>query len=236
MRTLILQHSDADLPATLKEWLEREKLFFENHRVHQHPEMPDPSRFDWLVILGGKMNVDEEEAHPWLKMEKRFLAHWLEEGKAVLGICLGGQLLAQALGAKVTKNKAREIGFHDVVRTGEAHPAFAHWPERMKVFQFHQDRFSLPDGCRALLTSEICQYQAFALDDKTVGLQFHPESTEEWIVKTYKEADKQESEVFVQTPEACFADLPDYLPGLTQQFFTLLTEFRRCAAASLKKR
>jgi GMP synthase-like glutamine amidotransferase len=229
MNTLIFQHATSELPGTLTEWLKLAGHQFEVQKVYKEGPLPDPARFDWLIVLGGPMNVDEEEKHPWLKTEKKFLADWVKADKPVLGICLGGQMLAQVLGGKVTKNRAREIGFHDVRRTGADHPAFKNWPEQIRVFQYHEDRFSLPEGCRSLLTNDICEHQAFSYDHKTVGLQFHPESTEPWIMDAVSDLVPQGEEPFVQSTDECTALLPVYLPPLTSQFFTFLDDFSAAA-------
>lgn len=229
MNALILQHTEAELPGTLSEWMRIGGHRHKVHRVFNGKPLPDPALYDWLIVLGGPMNVDEEDKHPWLRDEKRFIANWLKADKAALGICLGGQLLAQVLGGKVTKNPTREIGFHEVRRTGIDHPSLRRWPEMMKVFQYHEDRFSLPSGCRTLLTNEVCEHQAFALDHKTVGLQFHPESTEPWILDAVSDLVPRGVEPFVQNPELCAELVPVHLPPLTSQFFDFLDDFAGAA-------
>lgn len=223
MRTLVLQHTPEEKPGTLVDWLELRKLPHEVHHVYKNSAIPEG--FDWLIILGGPMNVDEEEKHPWLRAEKAFLKNWLAANKPMLGICLGGQMLAQALGARVVKNNQREIGFHPLRRTPEAHPAFRRWPEHFHVFQWHEDRFELPPGCAPLLTNEVTPYQAFARDRRTVGLQFHPESTEEWIRENYKGFAPQPGEKYVQTGELCLELLPRHLSPMTEKFFHFLDDF-----------
>jgi GMP synthase-like glutamine amidotransferase len=226
MRTLIFQHTPEENPGTLSEWLEAKK--FPNEIFHVYRDaLPSPDKFEWLVVLGGPMNVSEEEKFPWLKAEKKFLSAWVKSGKPVLGICLGGQLLAEVLGGRVAKNAVREIGFHEVHRTGATHPALRAWPPSLAVFQWHEDRFSLPPGCVSLLTSPACEHQAFALNEKTLGLQFHPESTEAWIEGNYEGFAPEPGEPLVQPREECARLMPDRLPALRAQFFQLLTDFTR---------
>jgi GMP synthase-like glutamine amidotransferase len=224
MKTLILQHTQEEVPGTLPDWLERSGFSYDIHHGYTGQKFPDASLYELLVILGGPMNIDEEAKHPWLKTEKKFVESWLKEDKALLGICLGGQMLAQILGGRVEKNHAREIGFHEVRRTSEKHPSLKRWPEKMRVFQYHEDRFTLPAGCRTLLTNEICEHQAFAKDHKTLGLQFHPESTADWIQDAFAEL-APSAEPHVQTHSECAALLPVHLPLLTSQFFTFLDDF-----------
>ena len=185
--------------------------------------------YDWLIVLGGPMNVDDEDKHPWLRAEKQFIGAWLKAEKPYLGICLGGQLLAQALGGSVTKNEQREIGFHAVERTGKDHPALRRWPQDFTVFQWHEDRFSLPEGCKSLLTSPACEHQAFAKDERTFGFQFHPESTAEWIHGNYAGFTPREGEAYVQDQAACDALLPAKLDPMTKQFFLFLDDFAQGA-------
>lgn len=227
MKTLIFQHTQEEVPGTLTDWLEAKDYPHHIHHVYAGAKMPDASAFDCLVVLGGPMNIDEEAKHPWLKAEKKFVHDWVKEDKAMLGICLGGQMLAQVLGGKVVKNRAREIGFHDVHRTGEAHPALERWPEKMRVFQYHEDRFTLAPGCRSLLTNEICEHQAYAYNDHTLGLQFHPESTRPWIEDALGKLKFESHETYVQPPQECAALLPVHLPLLTNQFFTFLDDFAK---------
>jgi len=225
MRTLIFQHTPDEGPGTLTEWLATVRLPFHIHHSYLNQPMPEPAAYDWLIVLGGPMNVDEENKHPWLKVEKDFIRAWIAENKAILGICLGGQLMAQVLGAKVGLNQVREIGFHSVTRTGNDHPSLRRWPMTTPVFQWHQDFFTLPEGCKPLLSSEACAHQAFALNRKTIGIQFHPEAAEDWISLCYRNLEKRENEPFVQDSDQCRTILPAHLPVMTKNFFHLLEDF-----------
>lgn len=229
MRTLIFQHTPEEKPGTLTEWLEGARFPYHVHHFYEASEKPTAAAYDWLVILGGPMNLDEEEKHPWLKPEKEFLREWIASGKPVLGICLGGQILAQALGATVEKNEVREIGFHAVERTGRDHPALRRWPHKLEVFQWHEDRFSLPEGATPLLSSPACAHQAFSRGDRLLGLQFHPESTAEWIHGNYQDFTPRENEPCVQDRATAEALLPAKLPEMTQAFFQLLEDFAQAA-------
>jgi GMP synthase-like glutamine amidotransferase len=225
MRTLVFQHTPEEVPGTLEHWLQNHRFSYHVHHLYRDGEIPPPDQFDWLVVLGGPMNVDEEDKHPWLKAEKAFIRRWAEANKPVLGICLGGQLLAQALGSEVRRGGEREIGFQSVIRTGNEHPAFRRWPVTLAVFQWHEDSFTLPSGCVSLLTSEACEHQAFARDRRTVGLQFHPESTAEWIRDNFNGFEPKPGERFVQSGEQCMPLIPALLAPMTKQFFTLLEDF-----------
>ena len=125
------------------------------------------------------MNVYEYRFHPWLREEKRFLERALSAGKTVLGVCLGAQLLADVLGARVYQNSEKEIGWLPIsLRPGQmTDRLFPGAPPELTVFHWHGDTFDLPVGASCLASSAGCQHQAFAFGDRVVGLQFHIEST-----------------------------------------------------------
>jgi GMP synthase-like glutamine amidotransferase len=140
---------------------------------------PDPASFDFLVVMGGPMNIYEEAAYPWLAQEKRFLAASIDAGRLVLGVCLGAQLLADVLGGTVTKGLYREIGWHRVQAGPDAAKSrvFASLPAQYEAFHWHGDTFSIPPGALWTAKSEACAHQAFsARSDRVVGLQFHLET------------------------------------------------------------
>lgn len=224
MRTLIFQHTSQECPGTLVDWLKQKEFPFHAHHFYLEAKTPDLSAFDFLVVLGGPMNVDEEGKYPWLREEKKLVHHWLKSEKPILGICLGGQMLAQCLGAQVTKNTHKEIGFHQVHRTDASHPSLERWPDSFHVFQWHEDKFSLPAGCKSLLTNEACEHQAFSLNRKTVGLQFHPESTKHWIENNYQDFHEQAGP-FVQRKDKCHELLAKHLDPMREQFFHFLDDF-----------
>ncbi len=230
MHILIFQHAETEPPGTLSDWIRTQGCRSTVHHWYRDSHAPDSEGFDWLIVLGGGMNVDQDEKHPWLKEEKLFIQDWLAQKKPYLGICLGGQLLARCLGAEVTVNPQREIGFFEVRRNGKHHPALRHWPEKARVYQFHEDTFALPPGCENYLESDACPRQAFALDHKTLGLQFHPESSREWILSNAPSIEPRGGEPYVQEASATAAEIPESLPPMTMNFFRLLDDF----AAGLK--
>jgi len=147
-------------------------------------ELPLLGSFDWLVVMGGPMGADDDVKYPWLKDEKRFIRSAVATGKIVLGVCLGAQLIAGAMGGTVTKNKFREVGWFPVKLTPEAQnsPVFRRLPRELMAFHWHGDTFSIPPGARKLASSEACDNQGFELG-RAIGLQFHLESTRESIEK-----------------------------------------------------
>jgi GMP synthase-like glutamine amidotransferase len=139
-----------------------------------------PADFDLLLVMGGPMRACDAEAFPWLAEETAFVRDAADSGSAVLGICLGAQLLSQALGGDVTRNRFREVGWFDVGLTadGVRSPVFGTLPLRFPAFHWHGDTFSVPPGCVLTAGSEACAHQAFECDGgRLVGMQFHLEMT-----------------------------------------------------------
>jgi GMP synthase-like glutamine amidotransferase len=135
-----------------------------------------------LIALGGPMSVNDEAALPWLAPEKRFVAHAVRAEKRVLGICLGAQLLASALGAPVRRGTHKEIGWFDV-RGEQSSTGVIQLPEVASVFHWHVETFDLPAGAVRLAQSAGCKNQAFQLGPRVLALQFHLEMTPETVAE-----------------------------------------------------
>ncbi len=175
---------------------------------------PAPTVFDALIVMGGPMNVDEIDVHPWLQTEKSVIAAAIEQGKPVLGICLGAQLMAAALGAAVTRNAETEIGWFDVSLTphGQAHPLFADFPECFNAFHWHGDTFAIPDGAQHLMHSEACAHQAFSLGARVIGLQFHLEVTAADARRMYA-VERPIPSLYVDAPDRAMSDIDRFAKG-----------------------
>jgi GMP synthase (glutamine-hydrolysing) len=163
----------ADPQAELVEWLPHEA------------DPPSLDGFDAALLLGAEAQVDQEDAHPWLRGEKRLVRELLDRGTPVLGVCFGSQLLAEALGAEVRRAAEPEIGWHevDLAPEGRSDPLLGFLPERFESLQWHSYEWLLPPGAVALARSARC-LQAFR-HGTAWGVQFHPEVTEadygEWL-------------------------------------------------------
>ncbi len=150
-------------------------------QLYKNEPLPDVDDIDWLIIMGGPMGIYDEAEYPWLQQEKEFIRQVIEAGKIVLGICLGAQLIAVVLSAKVYKNWDREIGWFNINR----HPAADNTilssaiPAQAEVFHWHGDTFDIPAGAKPLAFSVACPNQGFILDNRVVGFQFHLETTQE---------------------------------------------------------
>ena len=186
LSVLIFQHDPYDGPGYLGEALLRRGARLTTVRLDNGEAVPDTSAYDMLLVMGGTMNVYQEDKYPWLVEETRAISRAVEAGMAVLGVCLGGQLLAKALGAQVRLGAATEIGLTRITLTedGVADPLFEGLPQ-VEAVEWHDDTFDIPIGAVALAHSEGCAHQAFRFGPWVYGLQFHPEVSPvmlaEWI-------------------------------------------------------
>ena len=163
----------------MQPWLEARGAKLSVTRLFEEARFPDPGEMDWLIIMGGPMSANDERHCPWLVPEKRFIAEVVASSKRVLGVCLGAQLIAAALGARVFANPEREIGWFPILPAGHASRAqfSSLFPTPLEVFHWHGETFELPAGATQLARSDACEYQAFAIGERVLGLQFHMETT-----------------------------------------------------------
>ncbi|MHC1773875.1 MAG: type 1 glutamine amidotransferase [Lentimicrobium sp.] len=176
MKILIFKHIHDEPAGHAEQWAEERGYSFSYHYWDQNNVLNSLPEFDLLIIMGGLMGAYEEETYPWLKTEKRLIREAIDSGKKVLGICLGAQLIASALGASVYKNDYAEIGFHPVRPINTCPSAFLPAVgEELCFFQWHGDTFDLPDGACLIATSAQVKNQAFTFGDHVTALQFHPE-------------------------------------------------------------
>ena len=183
MRLHVLQHVPFEGLGHIDSWIRRRGHRLTLSRLYEGAKLPDPEAFDRLVILGGPMNIHEEAAYPGLVEEQALIKAALAAGKSAVGICLGAQLLADGLGSRVYAGSHREIGWFPVRLTaaGQRTALTEGLPAVTTVFHWHGDTFDLPPGAVHLFESEACANQAFLLDNRILGLQFHLESTPETV-------------------------------------------------------
>jgi GMP synthase-like glutamine amidotransferase len=180
--------------------------------------------FDWLIVMGGPMNVYQHRDHPWLPLEKRVIFEAIRAGKRVLGVCLGAQLIADALGGKVFQNSEREIGWFPVwaVPAGASSP-FA-FPSEETVFHWHGDTFSLPPEGVWLARSDGCGHQAFAIGARVLGLQFHLEMNADDIRRIAGEcADELVPGRYIQTADQMTSQACGNEPGTARLLDRMLS-------------
>jgi GMP synthase-like glutamine amidotransferase len=181
MRIVYLQHVPFEDLAGIGTWARGRGHEVSAVRLFAAEALPELDAFEWLMVMGGPMNIHDDGAHPWLAEERRFIRRAIDAGRLVLGVCLGAQLVADALGARVYRNPAgREIGWFDVRPTPEAAGSvtFAGVPDAVTVLHWHGDTFDLPADAVRLAESDATEIQAFeAYGGRVLALQFHPEAT-----------------------------------------------------------
>jgi GMP synthase-like glutamine amidotransferase len=188
MKVHYLQHVPYERVGWVQDWAESRGHEIAGTLIYAEPSgagaLPQPGELDLLVVMGGPMNAYEDDEYPWLPDEKDFIRECVSQGKMVLGICLGAQLLADVLGGEVTRAPFEEIGWHPVELTeaGRKLGVFSHFPDRFTTLQWHGDTFSIPPGAVHAASSEAVPNQAFTFaDERVVGLQFHLEETRETL-------------------------------------------------------
>jgi GMP synthase (glutamine-hydrolysing) len=179
MNMCILRHVTFEDEAHIGAWAQKKGYSIKSTELFKDEPLPDPDGADLLVVMGGPMGVYDEKQYPWLLEEKRFLEKSIARGKKIIGICLGAQLLADVLGAKVYKNRYREIGWFPVRKKpdGKDDPIAGVFPETFTPFHWHGDTFDIPSGATCWAESDACPAQAFSFGDRIIALQFHLEST-----------------------------------------------------------
>lgn len=183
-RILVFQHVAAEPLGTLDPLIRRRGHRIRFVNFEREPDaQPNVDRYRGLIVLGGPMNVGDHASRPHLATELRAIARMLELGRPVLGICLGAQLLAHALGAPVRRHVAPEIGWYplQVTEAGRADPVLAPLGASAPVFQWHGQHFEIPGGAVHLARSDTCEQQAFRWGDNAYGFQFHLEMDEALI-------------------------------------------------------
>jgi GMP synthase-like glutamine amidotransferase len=187
MKIHCIQHIRFETPGTITEWIEKKNHFLSVTRLYENEKLPETETFDLLIVMGGPMNIYEYEKYPWLREEKDFLEKAISRGKAVLGICLGAQLLADVLKAEIFKNNYKEIGWFPVFAekqekfSGSLITFLEGIPEEFTAFHWHGDTFNLPEGAKRLFESEACKNQGFIYENRVIGLQFHLEMNNQTI-------------------------------------------------------
>lgn len=178
MRITCFKHVPFEGPAAIATWAESRGHTLECIELYNSQSIPPNDHYDMLLVMGGPMNIYEETVHPWLVTEKAAIRDAIDTGKIVVGICLGGQLIADALGAAVQKGNEAEIGWLPIERSPDCPQGFA-LPDALRVYHWHQDSFEIPEGADRIASSAACINQGFLYRGHILALQCHLESTRE---------------------------------------------------------
>lgn len=189
MRILVLRHVPHEHLGIFADILKEANIEFDYLNLYEEAGPVSTENYGALIILGGPMNVYETDHYPYLANEEVAIKDAMLRKIPVLGICLGAQLIAKALGARVYPNDVKEIGWFPLIvtDTGMSDPLCMHFNFKETVFQWHGDTFDLPSGAMQLASSPACRNQAFRFGDRVYGLQFHIEVTPEMVAEWLKE-------------------------------------------------
>jgi GMP synthase-like glutamine amidotransferase len=211
MKFLILQHVPFEGPAAIKVWAEKNCHQLAHHYCPEQTIYPPLNSFDAVIIMGGPMGVNQPL--PWLQPELAFIQQIIAAKKQVLGICLGAQLIAKALGAQVSKHHQREIGWFNVKQTTAAN----NWvhkilPPTFMPLHWHGDSFEIPPGAVHLYHSPACSNQAYLYDQHVLGLQFHLEFDRDTAIRVADACsdELQEGGLYVQSANSLLADQTNF--------------------------
>lgn len=181
MKRLALIQHEVDSPAgSARPWLNQRGFRFQHVELFKNQPLPKPDDVDDLILCGGSMNVDEEHHHPWLKEEKKLIEAVLKKGGRVVGLCLGAQLTAEVLGAKVGPHTDWEVGWHPVQLKQVPGLQGFETPRELSVFQWHRYVFEIPDGAQRIASNDWWENQAYLWKKQALCFQFHPETDLAW--------------------------------------------------------
>lgn len=227
MRAHYLQHVPFEGLGSIASWLENKGYSITETKLFESAIFPDLKTIDLLVIMGGPMSVNDEDEFPWLKAEKQFVRDAVNSGKAVLGICLGAQLIANSMGAKVYPNHVKEIGWfpiNSIPSNSSDDTDIFRFPPSQTVFHWHGETFDLPSGAVHLAKSNGCKNQAFQLGRSVIGLQFHlettPQSARDIIFNCRNELIPDR---YIQTEEKILSAAPQMYESINQIMGSILS-------------
>ena len=209
MRIHHLQHAPFEGLGCMESYLLSQGHQLTSTHLYKGQILPPSEEVDWLIVMGGPMGVYEESDHAWLIEEKNFIKEVIDSGKVVIGICLGAQLIAEVLGARVARGMHREIGWFPILRAEETSRTILDpiLPKTLEAFHWHGDTFEIPNQSIPIASSEACQNQGFIFEDRVLAFQFHLETTPQSATALIENCrDELDGSGYVQSEEFMLAD------------------------------
>lgn len=229
MKMSILQHVPFEGPAAIADWAAARGVETKVTHLYRDEPLPALSTFDMLTVMGGPMSANDAARYSWLKPEIELVSDAIGAGKIVLGVCLGAQIIAKALGAKVYAAPHKEIGWFPVNRTEAAHAIFNGLPAAFPAFHWHGETFDLPAGSVRLAATAATPNQAFSVGESVLGLQFHLEATAASVVELLENAAGEIGNgPYEQSPDEIRAGIGT-CPSLEPLLYRILDNLTRAA-------
>ena len=229
-----LQHVPFEGPGYITDWLAAAGHRISATRFFESDALPEAGAVDLLVVMGGPMSVNDTAEFPWLIAEQQFIREVIRAGRPVLGICLGAQLIASALGSRVYPNHCKEIGWLPIQGVPSGEPDLFSFPPTAEVFHWHGETFDLPAGSHLLASSAGCRNQAFQLGNAVIGLQFHLETTPDSVQQLVGQCGHELIPAqYVQSEQEILTAPPERYAVVNRLMGELLAFLLRKAALSL---
>ncbi len=226
MQAHYLQHVPFEGLGSIEPWLIQQGYSIQGTQLFNHDPLPNIDSVNLVIVLGGPMSVNDEAMYPWLKAEKAFIRQAIEHNKPILGICLGAQLIAASLGAKVYPNTQKEIGWFDIqaATLPNVETDVFQFPDSVQVFHWHGETFDLPHNAVHLAESVACKNQAFQLGERVIGLQFHLETTPKSAQDIIQHcADELDDSPYVQNAETLLNAPPQHYQTINRLMADILS-------------
>lgn len=224
MHIVCFKHVPFEGPAAIAKWAESRGHTLSCVEVYAGDPLPSHESYDMLVVMGGPMNIYEEDKYPWLAAEKAAIRAAIDSGKYAVGVCLGGQLIADVLGGPVSRGDEVEIGWLPIERTSDC-PESVALPDSLRVYHWHGDTLAIPEGAAHIASSEGCSNQAFLFDGRVLGFQCHLETTRESMNALIEAcADEITDGRFIQSAETMQAEPDATFEAMQAVLFEMLDQ------------
>ena len=229
MRAHCLQHVAFEGMGAIETWLHQNQFEVSHTHLYESVDLPAISEIDWVIIMGGPMSVNDEQAYPWLVTEKEFIRKCIAANKVVLGICLGAQLISSALGSAIYQNKEKEIGWFPLKKSETLKSKlFRDFPDDLTVFHWHGETFDLPKNAELIASSETCKNQVFSVNDRVIGFQCHLETTDQSLRSLITNCrDELKPGTYIQSEDNMIEHEKRYAPAMQHELVGILNALFR---------